>query len=396
MKRLLLVFLTFWYSLANAQLANVGAVISVDQSGVLFVDGDVDMVNGQIAGDGMLVLTGNWNNHNTNLPAFLPNSQIHTHFAGASQVIAGYPTEFPTIFFNCKTMYLQTNVSAYGMLDLANAEVFTNANQLWLKNVSSLALASGSGLINTGKGGRFVWSTASRDLYAVPLGDMGAGLFRTLTIAPQSSTANTYAVGLEPTDASNFGYLLASKRESLKKLNNNYFYNVEQQSGNSATDLIFTLMQSEDEYNGLAQWENNRIWEKLPNTKVDMLSGTVAGGFYKLVTYNAQQGLGINTNVFTLAGATDLSNPLQIFNAFSPDGDGKNDKWEIKNIDAFPDNELKIYDRSGNLVYRVQGYNNAKAWDGTNARGGSYFYILRVNVNGEDKLYKGAITIVKN
>ncbi|MGV3545722.1 MAG: gliding motility-associated C-terminal domain-containing protein [Pedobacter sp.] len=46
-----------------------------------------------------------------------------------------------------------------------------------------------------------------------------------------------------------------------------------------------------------------------------------------------------------------------MYNAFSPDGDGKNDTWEVKNIDAFPDNDLKIFDRSGNLVYRMNSYN---------------------------------------
>ena len=79
----------------------------------------------------------------------------------------------------------------------------------------------------------------------------------------------------------------------------------------------------------------------------------------------------------------------------TPNGDGKNDVWVIKNIDAYPDNEVKIFDASGRLVYRKQRYNNS--WDGTyNGQilpTGSYAFIIYF---GSDKaLVKGYLTILK-
>lgn len=79
----------------------------------------------------------------------------------------------------------------------------------------------------------------------------------------------------------------------------------------------------------------------------------------------------------------------------TPNGDGKNDVWIIKNIDAYPDNEVKVFDATGRLVYRKQRYNNS--WDGTSngqpLPTGSYSFIIYF---GEQKaLVKGYLTILK-
>lgn len=50
---------------------------------------------------------------------------------------------------------------------------------------------------------------------------------------------------------------------------------------------------------------------------------------------------------------------------FSPDGDGVNEYWHIENIDYYPDNKVTIYNRWGNMVFMVEGYNNQdKAFNG--------------------------------
>lgn len=82
-------------------------------------------------------------------------------------------------------------------------------------------------------------------------------------------------------------------------------------------------------------------------------------------------------------------------NILTPNGDGINDTWVIRNISSYPDNEVKIFDRSGRIVYQRQNYSND--WQGT-ANGhplteGTYYYILSIN-NGA-KTTKGFITIVR-
>lgn len=83
-------------------------------------------------------------------------------------------------------------------------------------------------------------------------------------------------------------------------------------------------------------------------------------------------------------------------NILTPNGDGQNDHWIVKNIDLFPDNEVKIFDRSGRLVYTKKGYTND--WTGTvNGQPlaeGTYYYIIDYG-NGQP-VAKGYITIVRD
>jgi gliding motility-associated-like protein len=83
-------------------------------------------------------------------------------------------------------------------------------------------------------------------------------------------------------------------------------------------------------------------------------------------------------------------------NIITPNGDGKNDFFYIENIDFYPKNTIKIFDKSGRLVYTKQGYLNE--WDGTLngvALGtNTYYYVLSFGEN--IKQFKGAITLIRN
>ena len=70
-----------------------------------------------------------------------------------------------------------------------------------------------------------------------------------------------------------------------------------------------------------------------------------------------------------------------IYNGFSPNGDGKNETFTIFDIESFPENELHVYNRWGNLVYEKKNYKNE--WDGRYIDNsllpdGSYFYIFKI------------------
>ena len=77
---------------------------------------------------------------------------------------------------------------------------------------------------------------------------------------------------------------------------------------------------------------------------------------------------------------------LEIYNGISADGDGNNDGFIIKNIEGYPKNNLKIFNRWGVLVYEKDGYTNNEPFDGHstgratvgNSRlpQGTYYYIL--------------------
>ncbi|MFP2996277.1 gliding motility-associated C-terminal domain-containing protein [Spongiivirga sp. MCCC 1A20706] len=86
---------------------------------------------------------------------------------------------------------------------------------------------------------------------------------------------------------------------------------------------------------------------------------------------------------------------IEVFNGFSPDGDGKNDVFTIRGVENFPENNLEIYNRWGVLVYEANGYGQSGKFfrglsDGrvTIARNeelpvGTYYYIFTY-VNGSN------------
>ncbi|WP_445385508.1 Ig-like domain-containing protein [Robiginitalea sp. IMCC44478] len=95
---------------------------------------------------------------------------------------------------------------------------------------------------------------------------------------------------------------------------------------------------------------------------------------------------------------------LIVYNVVTPNNDGSHDVLKIENIENFPNNTIKIYNRWGVLVYTTRAYNsNGNVFDGTSQGRatidqdnklpvGTYFYILDYeNDNGLMKTRSGYI-----
>jgi gliding motility-associated-like protein len=70
---------------------------------------------------------------------------------------------------------------------------------------------------------------------------------------------------------------------------------------------------------------------------------------------------------------------------------------ELENSNRYPENELVIINRWGQVVFQAKPYRND--WDGKNQSNqdlpaGTYYYILRLNIN-EGKIQKGDVTIIR-
>jgi gliding motility-associated-like protein len=83
---------------------------------------------------------------------------------------------------------------------------------------------------------------------------------------------------------------------------------------------------------------------------------------------------------------------IDIPDAFSPNGDGVNDEWIIPNIDSYPANSLKIFNRWGAEVFSAAPYSNGNAWDGISTHPATlgeglpvstYYYILDLGTGEE-------------
>lgn len=81
----------------------------------------------------------------------------------------------------------------------------------------------------------------------------------------------------------------------------------------------------------------------------------------------------------------------------TPNGDGKNDVWRIKELEPFPQAVVEIFDRWGNLVYRSEpGY--SEPWDGTSNDGrelpmDSYYFVIDLGPGEEPVM--GNVTIIR-
>jgi len=91
------------------------------------------------------------------------------------------------------------------------------------------------------------------------------------------------------------------------------------------------------------------------------------------------------------------ANSVFATNILTPNGDGKNDTWIIKDILLFPNNVVKVYDRSGRIVFTQRGY--ANTWGGTlngvPLNEDTYYYVIDLGVK-DAKPINGYITILRN
>jgi gliding motility-associated-like protein len=99
---------------------------------------------------------------------------------------------------------------------------------------------------------------------------------------------------------------------------------------------------------------------------------------------------------FTLTISLPALATVSANNVLTPNGDGKNDFLVFKNLDAYPDNTLKLFDRGGRVIYQAINYQNN--WDGlvngSPLKEDTYYYLLEI---GKDKnVKKGFISIIRN
>lgn len=89
-------------------------------------------------------------------------------------------------------------------------------------------------------------------------------------------------------------------------------------------------------------------------------------------------------------------NDVYIPAAFTPDGDGRNDTWNIKALSAFPEFELYVYNRTGKIVY--QSRRAFVPWDGyykgTPLDPGNYVYFIKLN-DSKKRMLKGNVIILR-
>jgi gliding motility-associated-like protein len=103
-------------------------------------------------------------------------------------------------------------------------------------------------------------------------------------------------------------------------------------------------------------------------------------------TFSATDFAGCVSNVVFTVDINSSCDVL-VYNGFTPNGDGVNDFFVIDNIEKYPNNNVQIFNRWGDKVFKTSRYDNAtNNWDGKfNGKpvtSGTYFYLI-LNDNGK-------------
>jgi gliding motility-associated-like protein len=84
-------------------------------------------------------------------------------------------------------------------------------------------------------------------------------------------------------------------------------------------------------------------------------------------------------------------------NNFTPNGDGYNDTWNISRIEHFPNFDLYVYNRWGQLVHRQSG--SFTPWDASSILlplpDATYYYVLYLDKANKKDFIKGDVSIIR-
>ncbi len=121
------------------------------------------------------------------------------------------------------------------------------------------------------------------------------------------------------------------------------------------------------------------VWSN--GTTGEALSGVPAGTYTATIT--DANGCTVQTTI-TITQPEDVVLPT----GYTPNGDGYNDFFVVRGIDAYPNNTFTVYNRWGNVVFDTFNYKND--WAGQNTSGeqlpnGTYFVIITLK-DGERTL----------
>ncbi len=81
--------------------------------------------------------------------------------------------------------------------------------------------------------------------------------------------------------------------------------------------------------------------------------------------------------------------------AFTPNGDGVNDYWNIAHLSEYPSCTVDVFNRGGQLIFHSMGYGKpwAGTYNGSSLPTGTYYYIIDLR-NDRQKL-SGEVTIIR-
>jgi len=169
---------------------------------------------------------------------------------------------------------------------------------------------------------------------------------------------------------------------------------VEKPTANAGPDKVIiagSAAQLEGSYTGAAvtlQW-SPALYLNDASSLTPLVNPPADYDYTLTVTDNL--GCGVATDIVHVQVFKDFYVP----NAFTPNNDGKNDRWDIPALHAFSDYTVSIFNRGGQVVYESK--RNYQPWDGyykgVLQPSGSYTYFI--NLKQIKRVFKGTVLLIR-
>lgn len=155
-------------------------------------------------------------------------------------------------------------------------------------------------------------------------------------------------------------------------------------------ELPYTVFTTEQNQTGVTyQWSFTNSDTTIVDFGNDPSAVYDQAGTFTVVYFEPNCGLSVSQEIIVTPQVCEILIP----NIMTPNGDGDNDSFNVAGISFFDGSLLQVYNRWGNIVHEDPDYNGK--WAATEVADGTYYYILTVNENGQEKKYSGSLTIVR-
>lgn len=366
----------------------------------------VNQSTGNVFNDGAIHFYGDYTNEG--LFSYTTNSTTgYVVFEGKNKPIQTLSGSSPSFFYDAlfnrqaeHAFDINNEISNAGTVNLYNGVLFVDKQA-----GGSFIFLQGAQHVNTSDKSHVDGEVIKigNEAFKYPIGN--TGFYRFASISTPSNLANQYT-GRYLLKNSDLLYPHKSRSGVIEKINDKEYWIVNK-SAETKESIILTL-----------SWDEE-------TTPLDLLSGNVEN--LRIVRWDETQKLWVNEGgivdlanktvstvaevsgfgVFTLANLKEdllLPGDLVIYNGVTPNGDGLNDYFIIDNIQLYPNNSVRIFNRWGVEVFHTRNYDsNGNVFNGySNARAtldksgmlptGTYYYILEYEYskNGETQTIKKA------
>jgi len=346
---------------------------------------------GNVLNDGEFHFYGDYSNDG--LFSYSANSTTgYVVFEGKNKTIQNISGNSPSFFYDVlfnkfgagRSFELTNEIESKGTVNLHDGVVYVNKDL-----GGAFIFLKGSNHINTSDASHVNGEVIKEgnEAFKYPIGDSGYYRFASISAPADQSSAYT---GEYLFQNSNTLFPHQSKAGVINKIDANEYWIINKLDNNKGSVILtlswdgtttpFELIDKTAENLHIVRWDaTQNLW-------VDQ------GGIVDFANRTVTTPVDIDGyGVFTLATVKEnLINPgdVVIYDGVSPNGDGLNDYFIIDNIQQFPNNTVRIFNRWGQEVFKTtnydsngnvfNGYSDAKATINKGAKlpTGTYYYIL--------------------